>query len=120
MSNRGPFFVAMLNGLFFGLLHIPSWYLVGITWLLGVFLSYAFMKDENRNLVALGFIHGLLGSMLGWLFSSGSGEDGGLEVEMSVGPWSVDYFDITIFIVVGILITVFIAAILYIYLKWED
>jgi hypothetical protein len=77
------------------------------------------MEDKNRNLVALGFIHGFLGSMLGWLFSSEEAE-GGLDIEMSVGPWNVEYFDISIFIVVGILLTIYIAAIIYINKNWKD
>ena len=116
------FWVAFLNGMFFGLLHIPSWYLLGITWFLGIFLSYVFMEDKNRNLVALGLIHGVLGSMLGWLFSSGEQLEGGggLDVNMSVGPWSVKTFDISIFIFVGILVALFVAAMIYVYKKWED
>jgi len=117
--KKKRFWIAFLNGSFFGLLHIPSWYLLGITWFLGIFLSYVFMEDKNRNIVALGFIHGVLGSMLGWLFSSGETE-GGLDIGMTVGPWSVDYFDISIFIFVGTLVALFIAAIIYVYLKWED
>ncbi|MHA1149441.1 MAG: CPBP family glutamic-type intramembrane protease [Promethearchaeota archaeon] len=118
-QKKRRFMVAIINGSFFGLLHIPSWWLLLGTWILGVLLSYAFMRDRNRNLVALGFIHGFLGSMLGWLFSSSESE-GGLDIEMSVGPWSVDTFQISIFIVVGILVVLFIAAIIYIYKKWED
>ncbi|MGV9203658.1 MAG: type II CAAX prenyl endopeptidase Rce1 family protein [Promethearchaeia archaeon] len=111
--------VALLNGSFFGLLHIPSWWLLLGTWILGIFLSYVFMEDKNRNLVALGFIHGFLGSMLGWLFSSEEAE-GGLDIEMSVGPWNVEYLDISIFILVGILMVLFIGAIIYIYKNWEE
>ena len=111
--------VAILNGSFFGLLHIPSWYLLAVTWFLGIFLSYVFMEDKNRNLVALGFIHGVLGSMLGWLFSSSEAE-GGLDIEMSVGPWNVEYLDVSIFIVVGVLVALFVAAMIYVYKKWEE
>ncbi len=114
--KKKRFWVAFLNGSFFGLLHIPSWELLGITWFLGIFLSYVFMQDKNRNLVALGVIHGFLGSMLGWLFSSG----GTVDVEMSVGPWSLDYFDPSIFIFVGTLVVIYIIAMIYIYKKWED
>ena len=113
------FWVAFLNGMFFGLLHIPSWYLLGVTWFLGIFLSYVFMEDKNRNLLALGVIHGVLGSMLGWLFSSGEVE-GGLDINMSVGPWNVRNFDISIFIVVGVLVASFIIAMIYVYKKWEE
>ena len=118
-QKRRRWLVAFINGSFFGLLHIPSWWLLLGTWILGIFLSYVFMEDKNRNLVALGFIHGFLGSMLGWLFSSKEAE-GGLDIEMSVGPWNVEYFDISIFIVVGILLTIYIAAIIYIHKNWKD
>ncbi|MHA1273488.1 MAG: hypothetical protein ACTSQP_03130 [Promethearchaeota archaeon] len=117
--KKRRYLVAVINGSFFGLLHIPSWWLLLGTWLLGIFLSYVFMEDKNRNLVALGFIHGFLGSMLGWLFSSKEAE-GGLNIEMSVGPWNVDYFDPSIFIVCGILVVIFTIAIIYIYKNWED
>lgn len=62
--------------------------MVAGTWLLGTILVYIFMEDKNRNLVALGFIHGLNGSTLGWLFSKG--QSGALEIDYSVGPWNVD------------------------------
>jgi hypothetical protein len=114
--KKKRFWVAFLNGSFFGLLHIPSWELLGITWFLGIFLSYVFMNDKNRNLVALGVIHGFLGSMLGWLFSSG----GTVDVEMSVGPWNLKTFDISIFIFVGVLVAIFVVAMIYVYKKWED
>jgi len=114
--KKKRFWVAFLNGSFFGLLHIPSWELLGITWFLGIFLSYVFMEDKNRNIVALGVIHGFLGSMLGWLFSSG----GTVDVDMSVGPWSVDYFDPVIFIFVGIHVALYIAAMIYVYKKWKE
>ncbi len=116
--KKKRFWVAFLNGSFFGLLHIPSWSLLAVTWFLGIFLSYVFMKDKNRNLIALGVIHGFLGSMLGWLFSSGKA--GGAEIEMSVGPWNVDYFDISIFIVVGILVAFFTVCMIYVAKKWKE
>ncbi len=117
-DKRKMFWVAFLNGSFFGLLHIPSWSLLAVTWFLGIFLSYVFMKDKNRNLIALGVIHGFLGSMLGWLFSSGKA--GGSEIEMSVGPWNVEYFDVSIFIVVGILVAFFSICMVYVAKKWKE
>lgn len=118
-QKRKRFLVSVLNGSFFGLLHIPSWGLLAVTWFLGVFLSWVFMEDKNRNLIALGVIHGFLGSMLGWLFSSNKA--GSMEIEMSVGPWNMDgIFDISVFIVVGILVTGFVAFMLYVYKKWEE
>jgi len=71
----------------FGLIHIASYGLVAVTWLLGIFLVYVFMEDKNRNLIALGFIHGLLGSTFGQLFSKGAA--GALEVDYRVGPWNI-------------------------------
>lgn len=79
--------VATLCASCFGLIHIASYGLVAVTWLLGIFLVYAFMEDKNRNLIALGFIHGLLGSTFGQLFSKGTA--GVLEVNYSVGPWNI-------------------------------
>ncbi len=80
--------VATLAASCFGLIHIDSYGLVFVTWGLGIVLVYVFMEDKNRNLVALGFIHGLLGSSFGEFFSSG--KSGLLEVDYSVGPWNVD------------------------------
>jgi hypothetical protein len=104
-------FVAFINGSFFGFIHIQSWYLVAVTWFLGIFLSWVFMADRSRNLVALGFVHGFLGSSLGWLFSSGKA--GGLEVNMNVGPWHVHGFDPTVPIVVIPVTLIYIGFIIY-------
>ena len=80
--------VATLTGLFFGLIHIDSYGLVVVTAGLGTILAWVFMEDRNRNLVALGFIHGFLGSTFGKLFKSR--EAGALRVDYRVGPWNVD------------------------------
>ncbi|MEX2685071.1 MAG: CPBP family glutamic-type intramembrane protease [Candidatus Sigynarchaeota archaeon] len=72
------FWVSLLAGSYFGLIHVPSWYLVGFTWLLGVILSWLYMKDKNRNLLALGIIHGCLGALANVFFES--------NVSFSVGP----------------------------------
>lgn len=79
--------VATLCGSFFGLIHIDSYGLVIVTFLLGIMLVYAFMEEKNRNLVALGFVHGLLGSTFGWLFDKNG--EGALHVDYSVGPWNI-------------------------------
>lgn len=86
--DRKRLLVATLTGSFFAFIHIESYGLVAATFVLGVVLCYVFMEDRNRNLVALGFIHGLLGSTLGWLFSKG--QSGALEIDYRVGPWNVD------------------------------
>ncbi|MBW7865082.1 MAG: CPBP family intramembrane metalloprotease [Candidatus Hydrogenedens sp.] len=87
-KDRKRLLVATLSGSCFGLIHINSYGLVAVTFLLGIFLTYVFMKDQNRNLVALGFIHGLLGSSFGMFFSKG--QSGALKVDYGVGPWNVD------------------------------
>ena len=83
-KDRKRLLVATLSGSCFGLIHINSYGLVGVTFLLGIFLTYVFMKDVNRNLVALGFIHGLLGSSFSIFFSHGKA--GPLTVDYGVGP----------------------------------
>ncbi len=80
--------VATICATCFGLIHVASYGLVAVTWILGIILVYVFMEEKNRNLVALGFIHGLLGSTFGQLFSHG--DAGSLEVNYSVGPWNID------------------------------
>lgn len=86
--DRKRLLVATLTGSCFGVIHINSYGLVAVTFLLGVFLSYVFMEERNRNLVALGFIHGVLGSSFGMFFSKG--QSGALKVDYGVGPWNVD------------------------------
>jgi len=76
--RKKRFWVALLAGSYFGLIHVPSWSLVGFTCLLGVVLSWFYMKDKNRNLLAMGIIHGCLGSLAN-VFYEGS-------VSFSVGP----------------------------------
>ena len=74
--------VSIISGSYFGLIHVPSWYLLIFTSVLGVVISWLYMKDRNRNLIAIGIIHGFLGSLIGVFFAPGV-------VEMSVGPASV-------------------------------
>ncbi len=87
-KDRKRLLVATLSGSCFGLIHINSYGLVAVTFLLGIFLTYVFMKDVNRNLVALGFIHGLLGSSFSIFFSHDKA--GPLTVDYGVGPAHVD------------------------------
>ena len=80
--------VATLSGAIFGLIHIDSYGLVLATGGLGTILAWLFMADRTRNLTALGFIHGFLGSTFGKLFK---GEGAGmLQVDYRVGPWNVE------------------------------
>lgn len=110
--------VAVLNGAFFGIIHINSWSLVMVCWLLGCFLSWVFMEDRNRNLVALGFIHGFLGSSVGWLFDGDKA--GGFEIEMGVGPTHMEGFDPLTMVVVTVLILGFGAFIARALWKWPE
>ncbi len=110
--DRKRLLVATLSASCFGLIHIDSYGLVLVTWILGITLVYVFMEDRNRNLVALGFIHGLNGSTLNWLFSKG--ESGTLEIDYNVGPWNVDvptlgtvFFPLVCIAVYGALMTWF-------------
>jgi hypothetical protein len=86
--DRKRLIVASLASSCFAFIHIDSYGLVGATWLLGTVLIYLSMEDRYRNLVALGMMHGILGSTFGALFSKG--RSGTLEVDYSVGPWGVD------------------------------
>ena len=80
--------VATLSGSFFGLIHMDSYGLVLATFGLGTVLAWVFMEDQYRNLSALGFIHGFLGSTFGKLFK---GEAAGvLRIDYRVGPWNVE------------------------------
>ncbi|MBD3188032.1 hypothetical protein GF325_14440 [Candidatus Bathyarchaeota archaeon] len=84
--------VAIISGSYFGLIHVPAWALLGFTTILGIILSWFFMKDQNRNLFALGIIHGFLGSMVA----------DAMDIEMSVGPSSVPSQLVPYFWIVGI------------------
>ena len=86
--DRRRLLVASLAGLFFGLIHIPSYGLVLVTAGLGTILAWLFMEDRTRNLSALGFIHGFLGSTFGKLFNGDAA--GALRVNFRVGPWNMD------------------------------
>ncbi len=112
------FWVAMLNGSFFGLIHINSWGLVAGTWLLGFVLSWVFMQERNRNLIALGFIHGFLGSSVGWLFSAEKA--GKAAISMGVGPTHMHGFDWPTVLVVVSLIFSFIGFIVYAGRSWRE
>ncbi len=87
-KDKKRMLVATLSASCFGMIHIDSYGLVAVTWILGIVLVYVFMEEKNRNLVAMGFIHGLLGSTFGEMFSKDSA--GVLNVDYSVGPWNVE------------------------------
>lgn len=117
-AAKKRFWVSVLNGSFFGLIHINSWFLVLFTWILGIVLSWVFMKDRNRNLLALGFIHGFLGSSVGWLFSAK--KLGKSAVSMGVGPTHMNGFDWPTVIVVALLLVGFTAVIAYAARSWRE
>ena len=87
-KDKRRLLVATLTGACFGVIHIDSYGLVFLTWGLGTVLAYVFMEDRKRNVVALGLIHGLLGSTLNSLFSDS--ESGALEIDYRVGPWNIE------------------------------
>ncbi|MGC8737736.1 MAG: hypothetical protein ACP5UA_03695 [Candidatus Hydrogenedens sp.] len=107
-KDKKRMLVATLSASCFGMIHIDSYGLVAVTWMLGIMLVYVFMEEKNRNLVALGFIHGLLGSTFGEMFSKSSA--GVLNVDYSVGPWNVEEptWGVLIIPVIVIVIYVFI------------
>lgn len=103
------FGAAVLSGLFFGLIHINSWWLVVLTWMLGVFLSWAFMEDRNRNVLALGVVHGVSGACLAWLFRRGND----VYISLRVGPWAMPTApDLATLIVAAVIVGGFSAFIL--------
>ena len=66
---------------------MDSYGLVLVCAALGITLTWITMEDRLRNLVALGFIHGFLGTTFSWLFRSDGA--GALRVSYHVGPWNV-------------------------------
>jgi hypothetical protein len=86
--DRKRLLVSTLAASCFAFIHINSYGLVGATWLLGTILIYLSMEDRYRNLVAMGCMHGLLGSTLGQLFDNG--QSGQMKIEYGVGPWNID------------------------------
>lgn len=104
-------FVAILNGSFFGLIHINSWSLVVATWILGTFLSWVFMEDRARNLFALGIVHGVLGTCTSCFFNGAHG----FHIRMRVGPWWMSEFDpmtvaVSSTIIVGLAVFLYLIA----------
>jgi hypothetical protein len=86
-TDRKRLLVATLSGSFFGLIHMDSYGLVFVTWILGTILSWLFMQDRTRNIAALGFIHGFLGTTFNLLFAKS--DAGVLRISYHVGPWNI-------------------------------
>jgi hypothetical protein len=74
---KAPYIAAGFSAFFFGLIHLPNFWLSIITWGAGFFWSLHFM--ENRNLFIFGMSHGLLGTLGNKL----------LPISYNVGPNSV-------------------------------
>jgi hypothetical protein len=94
--------VALLNGLFFGVVHMNSWLLVGFTWALGTLFAWFFMEDRYRNVQTFGLVHGVLGTVVLWLFSSGPAP---IRVRLRVGPWAMPHhLNVTMLVIGSVLI----------------
>ena len=100
------------------IIHINRWMLAGLCWLLGAILSWVFMEDRNRNLVALGFVQGFLASSVGWLFAAEKA--GGFWINMCVGPGHMKGFDPLTMTVVLLLIAGNLLFIAYLYRKRQE
>jgi membrane protease YdiL (CAAX protease family) len=74
---KGVYLAAFFSALFFGLIHLPNFWLSIMTWTAGFFWAMVFMK--NRNLMIMGVSHGLLGTLGNKL----------LPISYNVGPNSV-------------------------------
>jgi hypothetical protein len=85
--DRRRLLVATLSASFFALIHLDSYGLVLATWLMGIFLAWMFMADRTRNIAALGFIHGFLGTTFNLVL--GKSDAGVFRVSYRVGPWNV-------------------------------
>jgi hypothetical protein len=85
--DRKRLLVATLSGSFFGLIHMDSYGLVVATWIVGIFLAWMFMQDRTRNIAALGFIHGFLGTTFNLFFAKS--DAGALRISYRVGPWNI-------------------------------
>jgi len=110
--------VATLTGLFFGLIHINSYGLVLATAGLGTILAWVFMEDRNRNLVALAFIHGFLGSTFGKLFRSA--DAGALRVDYRVGPWNIQEPTVGVLIIPSIALIAFVALLIIVIARGDQ
>jgi hypothetical protein len=83
---RGRLAVAALSASFFGLIHLPSYRLVAVTWALGTIFAWLAMEDRYRNVAAFAVVHGVLGATVAKLFSGDSA--GALRIRFRVGPWN--------------------------------
>jgi membrane protease YdiL (CAAX protease family) len=76
-TKWGVYAAAGISSLFFGLIHLPNFWLSIMTWSAGFIWAIAFMKC--RNLMIMGISHGMLGTLGNKL----------LPISYNVGPSSV-------------------------------
>ncbi len=69
--------VGIVNMFYFGLFHVPAWYLALFAFTGGLFFAWVFQPDKHRNLWAMAIIQGFGGALLGLL-----------PWKLSVGPWA--------------------------------
>ena len=85
---------------------------MAFTMILGFVISWLYMKDGNRNLLAIGVIHGLGGTMANELFT-------GAPIKFSVGPSSVPAVTVPWMWLVEIFVAVLLIAICLIWRYYE-
>ena len=76
------------------------------------------MEDRNRNLVALAFIHGFLGSTFGKLFRSA--DAGALRVDYRVGPWNIQEPTVGVLIIPSIALIAFVALLIIVIARGDQ
>jgi membrane protease YdiL (CAAX protease family) len=74
---KGKLLAALFTGFFFGLIHLPEFWLTLFTWIAGFFWALIFMS--SKNLWAMGLSHGALATLLNKL----------TPIPFSVGPASM-------------------------------
>ncbi|MCP4760943.1 MAG: CPBP family intramembrane metalloprotease [archaeon] len=76
-TKNGQIYAALCSSLFFGLIHLPQFWLSLFTWISGFIWSIIFLK--SRNLFMMGISHGALATLLNQL----------TPIPFSVGPKSI-------------------------------
>lgn len=59
-DKKAPYIAAFCSAIFFGLIHIPNFWLTILAWIAGFLWALLFMK--TRNLMVMGVAHGMLGT----------------------------------------------------------
>lgn len=76
-TKRGQLLAALCSSIFFGLIHLPTFWLSFFTWVAGFMWALFFMK--SKNLFVMGVCHGAMGTLLNQL----------TPIKFSVGPTSI-------------------------------